>query len=113
RSASSATIIEDRRNMVEISTESETGGFLVLSDTYYPGWQADVDGAPAKIYKADIAFRAVRVPPGRHLVRYVFAPTSCRLSLYAGGAGVLLALAGIVLGRRARDPELRSPIRSN
>src|SRR5262249_54917754 len=113
KSTPAATIIQDRRNTVKISTESETGGFLFLSDTYYPGWLANVDGAPARIYKADVAFRAVRVPPGRHVVTFVFAPSSFRLSLYAAGAGVLLAIAGIGFGRRRSPPGLQSRIRSN
>src|SRR5262249_48703364 len=60
-------LIESRRNTVQVGTESETGGILFLSDTYYPGWQVDVDGAPTRIYKADVAFRAVSVPPGSHV----------------------------------------------
>jgi hypothetical protein len=99
-SAGTATVTRDRRNSVQISTESETGGALFLSDTYYPGWIATIDGAPARIYRADIAFRAVRVPAGRHIVEYVFAPRSFRMSWYGAAAGVLIAIAGLALGRR-------------
>jgi hypothetical protein len=108
-STGTANLVEDRRNTVQISTDSETGGFLFLSDTYYSGWRADVDGLPARIYKADVAFRAVRVPPGRHVVRYVFAPVSFRLSLYGGAAGVLVAISGLAFGRRrpVLEPEPR------
>jgi hypothetical protein len=93
-----ASLIEDRRNSVQLITESETGGILFLSDTYYPGWTATVDSIPARIFKADVAFRAVQVPAGRHVVRFVFAPCSFRLSFYAGAAGALIAGAGLLFG---------------
>jgi len=95
-----ATLIQDKRNTVQVAAQSETGGVLFLSDTYYPGWQADVDGVPARIYKADVAFRAVSVPPGSHVVTFVFRPRSLRLSIYGAGAGLLIALAGLSLGRK-------------
>src|SRR5262249_39774721 len=53
QSAPAVTLTQDRRNMVQISTDSVTGGVLFLSDTYYPGWHADIDGWPARIFKAD------------------------------------------------------------
>src|SRR5262249_31953435 len=103
-SRSTATIIEDRRNSIQVATDSEVAGILFLSDTYYPGWRADVDGASTRIYKADVAFRAIQVPPGRHVVHYLFTPSSFRVSLYVAAAGILVTIAGLVVGRR-RVPE--------
>jgi len=101
----SARLIEDKRNTVQVAAESESGGILFLSDTYYPGWRADVDGIPARIFKADVAFRAVSVPPGNHIVRFAFRPRSLELSFYALGAGLLVAITGLVLGRKRRRVE--------
>ena len=98
-------MIQDKRNTVQVAAQSDTGGVLFLSDTYYPGWQAEVDGVPARIYKADVAFRAVNVPPGSHVVRFVFRPRSLRLSIYGAGAGLLVAMAGLALGRKRRRVE--------
>lgn len=69
-------------------------GWLVLSDLYYPGWQATVDGRPAQILPADVAFRAVFLRPGKHRIEFRYAPASASLGL----AITLLALfVGIAL----------------
>lgn len=62
-------------------TVTSTGNLLFLSDTYYPGWQAFIDGAETKIYRADHAFRAVYVPEGTHTVRFTFFPLSFKIGL--------------------------------
>jgi len=47
---------------------------LALHDTYYPGWIAEIDGARAQILRADVLFRGLEVPAGRHHVVFRFAP---------------------------------------
>jgi hypothetical protein len=61
---------------VEAVATSTTDGLLVLHDTFYPGWIAEVDGKSAPILRADILFRAVEVPAGTHRVTFRFAPFS-------------------------------------
>jgi len=68
-----ATITEYRPNDVTI-TVSSGGGVLVLSDTYFPGWQASVNGEPAAIVRAYTTFRGVCVPPGEHTVTLHYRP---------------------------------------
>jgi hypothetical protein len=89
------------------------GGWLVLSDAFYPGWQATVDGKPVKIYRADYAFRAVPLPEGTHLVRFAYYPLSYRLGRSISLATLLLI--GVLIGRsawtrrwRRAEPEGRS-----
>jgi vacuolar-type H+-ATPase catalytic subunit A/Vma1 len=72
----------------------------------YPGWKASVDGDAQPIQRANYLFRAVRVPAGRHTVRFRYQPTSFR----AGAAISLAALTGILLLFRARPRESRDPI---
>ncbi|RLC77305.1 MAG: hypothetical protein DRJ03_17550 [Chloroflexi bacterium] len=68
-------------NEVKLAVATPANALLVLSDVYYPGWQATVDGAPAELLRADYAFRAVPVPPGEHIVRMEFAPWPWRVGL--------------------------------
>ncbi len=61
---------------VVVETNGAGAGWLVLTDAWYPGWRATVDGQPVEIARADILFRAVPVPAGRHRVEFEFAPAS-------------------------------------
>jgi uncharacterized membrane protein YfhO len=98
----------------------------VVSDSYYPGWRAAVDGRPVPLLRTNVLLRGVPVPAGRHQVRLWFAPLSVRLgfalsalTLVANGAALAWAgwtgrggssaargLAGRVgwAGRRRRAP---------
>jgi len=71
----SATITDYRANSVEIETGGG-GGIMTLSDQYYPGWVATVDGKQTDIIRADTVFRSVCVPPGDHSVRFEYRPMS-------------------------------------
>jgi hypothetical protein len=59
---------------VVVTAEAPAGGFLLLTDVWHPWWRASVDGNPAPILKADVLFRAVRLPPGQHEIRFEFYP---------------------------------------
>jgi hypothetical protein len=65
---------EEQESLIKVRTERE--GMLFISDTYYPGWKAYVDGQETKIYQADYAFRAIVVPAGTHEVKFVYHPDS-------------------------------------
>ena len=67
--------------------------FLVLSDSYYPGWEAEVDGVPVPIHRANMAFRAVVVPEGKHTVEFRYRPDSF---YYGAGVSAFTLVAGSV-----------------
>jgi len=78
----------------EVIIEAETGAprFLVLSDTYYPGWKVYVDAKLDKIYRTDYILRSVYLAPGRHIVKFTYDPFSFKI-----GAAITLATIGILL----------------
>jgi hypothetical protein len=84
-------------------------GYLLLTDSDYPGWNAQVDGNEAAIERADISFRAVYLEAGQHLVTLRYRPASVRLGLAVSGAAAgawLLALAlALLLARRPAPPD--------
>lgn len=74
-----AKIISYTPNKVVVSTKTDKDSLLFLSDTYYPGWIAFLDGKETKIYRADYTFRSVVVSKGQHEVVFVFKPFSFHL----------------------------------
>jgi Bacterial membrane protein YfhO len=74
---------------VSVNADMTCGGLLVLSDTYYPGWYATVDGQPAPIYEVDLALRGVKVSKGAHVVSFQYRPRSVFW-------GASLTLAGVL-----------------
>ena len=93
-SAGTGTVswLSDLPNEIEVAVEMEQEGWLILRDTFDPGWEARIDDNEAEIFRADYLFRAVRVPQGKHLVSFGYRPSS----FYWGIALSLLSLA--VLG---------------
>jgi hypothetical protein len=98
----SATIVEDKRNRVEIETDNDSEGLLVLSDNYYPGWQAGVDGAPAEVLRANHTMRAITVPAGKHVVSFAFMPAAFLASVYVSLAAAVLTLTVLILSTITR-----------
>jgi hypothetical protein len=63
-----------RNTEVVLEADSPDGGWVVLNDLWHPWWFAEVDGRPVELLRANVLFRAVAVPPGRHQVRFGFRP---------------------------------------
>jgi hypothetical protein len=87
---------------VVLRAQARRPSLLVLSDTWYPGWKADVDGRDAPVERVDYVLRGVRVPAGAHRVELRYEPLSWRVGwilsvLAVGGVG-----AAVVLGLRRR-----------
>jgi uncharacterized membrane protein YfhO len=83
--------VEDEPDRVVVTTVAERPAWLVLNDTYGPGWRASIDGRPAPLFRANALVRAVPVPAGRHEVGFAYRPASVRV-----GAAVSIAALAIV-----------------
>ena len=68
-------------DVIEIKTNSSNPSFLVLSDLHYPGWEATVDGEETKILLTNYILRGVAIPPGKHIVRFLYRPWSFYIGL--------------------------------
>jgi hypothetical protein len=86
--------LQDTTNGITIHADLDAPGYLVLADTWYPGWRVMVDEEPAEILRANYAFRAVWLESGAHTVGMVYRPAS----VLVGGAVTLMALALLVVG---------------
>ena len=88
-----ARLLAHQRQRVVIEAEAEAAGVLTLSDAFYPGWTATVDGRPAPIVPVDLALRGVALTPGRHRVEMSYHDKALR----PGGVLSLLGLCGLLL----------------
>jgi uncharacterized membrane protein YfhO len=61
---------------VALEVESDRDGVLVLHDLFYPGWEVRVDDVRRPLLRANLLFRGVEVPAGRHRVIFEFRPLS-------------------------------------
>jgi hypothetical protein len=86
----SVRIVTYEPDDVRLEASLDSPGFLLLLDTYFPGWRATVNGAPAPIYQADYNFRAVRLPAGKSTVIFSYRPESFRIGIYLCALGILL-----------------------
>lgn len=82
-------------NHVRVQVQAPGGAWLLLADSWYPGWQAKVDGETTPIYRADYLFRAVWVPPGEHEVRFEYVPRSFWLGALCSALGGVAVLATV------------------
>jgi uncharacterized membrane protein YfhO len=92
-------------NQAEMKVRTPQDAILVFSDSYYPGWVAEVDGSETAIYKANVTQRAVVVPAGEHQVRFRFEPVSVVVGFWVSVGSLLSFLAWFLiplLRRRSR-----------
>lgn len=87
------THYEPDRVSIDISTDQV--GYLLLTDSWYPGWNVTVDGRTAPIYRADVLFRAVAVEPGQHTLVFEYRPLSFILGAILSATS-LLVLGGLL-----------------
>jgi hypothetical protein len=93
----SSRILDDRPDRVRLEAELSHPGYVVLLDGWDAGWRATVDGSDSPVLRANLAFRAVRVPAGRHLVEYAYRPRPVAAGL---AVSAVCLLAGIALAAR-------------
>jgi hypothetical protein len=94
------TIREARAVRIVVDVVTASAAYLVLADTWFPGWEATVDDAPAPILRANHAFRAVRLDRGAHVVRFDYRPWSFRVGLIASAVGAVGIAVLTLVGRR-------------
>jgi hypothetical protein len=87
RAPGSVRILSYRNTEVVVEADSPAGGWVVLNDLWQPWWFAEVDGKAAELLRANVLFRAVAVPAGRHVVRFTFRPLAGAWAQVTGRTG--------------------------
>lgn len=93
-------VLERRPDGVRIEATANRPAYLVLVDAFYPGWRATLDGSSVPVLRANIGFRAVSMPAGRHRIEMTYRPAPL---LWGSGISILtsiLTIAGLLHGTR-------------
>lgn len=92
-----------RPNRIEVQTNNPAAGFLVLSEIYYRGWEARVDGQRASVDRVNFTLRGVELPPGQHTVEFNFRAHSFRNGAVWSFVGLaLLCISGVLVYRKRK-----------
>jgi hypothetical protein len=87
-------------DQVRMQVETSMPGLLVMSDIYYPGWKASVDGLDTQIIKANYAFRAVEIPAGAHKVEFSYQPASFEIGKWLTILGFVVCLSALLITKQ-------------
>ncbi len=100
------TLVSYRPDSIALSVHARSAALLFMSEVYYPGWKAYVDGQPTEILRGNYLFRVIEVPEGRHEIRLEFDPWTVK-----AGIGItlltcllMLALPALRRLRKKVDP---------
>lgn len=88
---------------VLIKTNSNFNSMLVISDNFYPGWKAYVDDKETKIYRANYTLRAVELPAGKHIIRFLYSPSSFKIGLAISIMSIVIYIIAVVFMKRLKQ----------
>jgi hypothetical protein len=91
-----------RNNRIVLAAETSHDGFLVLSEIFYPGWKAYINGEETPIYRTNYNLRGMRVPAGTHTIDVRFEPATFHTGMWVTLGTLTICGAGIVLSFRRR-----------
>ncbi len=86
------SVITYENTLISLSADIKDHGFLLLNDTYYPGWRVFIDVKEGRILRANYLARAVELFPGSYRVKFIYDPLSFKI-----GAGISLATVSVLL----------------
>jgi len=101
--AGTVEILNYSRNEVIMNIRATGTAFLVFSDSYYPGWTADIDGKVTAVQRTNVTQRGIVVPEGSHTVRFKFSSGTAASGLWVTTGSALLFIATIFIFRRRKN----------
>ena len=85
---------------VALETDAPAATMAVLSEMWYPGWRATVDGVPSAVVRVNELIMGTMVPPGRHLVEFSFESTSRAIGIALSAAALAMVAVALAVGGR-------------
>jgi hypothetical protein len=103
RSSGRVDVTYPSPQLVELDATLESPGIVVLADVFYPGWELEIDGNPAPIYRVNRMMRGAAVPSGKHHIVYKYVSPSFRIGRLVSVGGLVAILVFGVIGFRRPD----------
>ncbi|MBC7326646.1 YfhO family protein [bacterium] len=98
----SVNIEKEREGFVRLRVKCDRESYLLMNETFYPGWKAFVDGKEEKILPANYLFQSVHLAPGEHEVVFAYRPTSFKIGLYLALLGISSIVAFLYIEGKRR-----------
>jgi len=96
-----AVVIDSYSNdEIELSVDAPKNGFVVLSEVYYPGWKAEIDGQAAKVLCGNYMLRVIPVARGHHKIKVFYAPASIRIGIIVTAVTLVMAIMLLISKRK-------------
>jgi hypothetical protein len=105
-SGASARVTARTNQSLSLAVEATGNAFLVVSEVFYPEWQASIDGKPVTTHRTNFLLRGIEVPPGKHTLTFTFVSngfqTGRTVSMAANGIAILIGIGGVLMHRRRK-----------
>ncbi len=95
-SASTVNIVEFEPTRLKAEINASGQHLLVFSQIYYPGWQAQIDGQPAELWRVNMIQQGVTVPSGNHIVELEFSPSTFWVGTIISVTAIVIWLTGLI-----------------
>ncbi len=95
-------VTSDLPNSIKIMINTSSDGWMLLSDTWYPGWKATVDGVDTNVYRGFGVFKVVKVPSGKHEIQFDYQPLSYFLGAIISGFTLLIVMTIFLIFRTGK-----------
>jgi hypothetical protein len=109
KAAGKARVVSKRPGSYEIEAENDADAYLVLSEAYYPGWRAEVDGQAVDVLPANHLIQTIRLPAGKHVVRFEYRSRFLGLGFAVAALAALVPVGLLVRRHRRQLPLERLP----
>jgi len=90
-------VVNKQMNEYRLRVESSAPAGIVVSQMYYPGWRATIDGVEIPVYPVDVALTGLIVPSGSHDVRLFFQPASFRIGLALSLVSLVVSILLLII----------------
>lgn len=101
-------LVKERPGSLDLIIDAPASGWVLIADTWYPGWSARLDGADTQLYRANYLFQAVRVPAGEQTLSLRYRPRSFLLGAALSTAALVFWLCAWAWGFRKAGKKRRA-----